>query len=80
MKNVHAYAAIFLASPAVFSIIGALVFGSEPTVMTVATVKTAEFKQHHFNVESEEVVCGYFNRMEIIGNNENGIHHEYLLP
>jgi len=74
MKNVHAYAAIFLASAAVFSIIGALVFGSEPTV------KTAEFKQHHFNVESEEVVCGYFNRMEIIGNKENGIHHEYLLP
>ena len=77
MKNVHAYAAIFLACAAalMFSqLLVALVFGSEPTV------KTAEFKQHHFNVESEEVVCGYFNRMEIIGNKENGIHHEYLLP
>lgn len=60
-------------SAAIFSIVGwvagSLVYGSmEPTV------ETAEFKQHHFNVESEEVVCetSYFNRMEIIGNKENG--------
>ena len=70
MKNVLMSTAI---SGAIFSIVGLvaglLVFGSsEPSV------ETAEFKQHQFNVESEEVVCetSYFNRMEIIGNKENG--------
>ena len=70
MKNVLMSTAI---SGAIFSIVGlvagSLVFGSsEPSV------ETAEFKQHHFNVESEEVVCetSYFNRMEIVGREENG--------
>ena len=38
MKNVHAYAAIFLSNAAVFSIIGALVF-HEPTVKTDLCLK-----------------------------------------
>jgi len=38
MKNVQAYAAIFLSNAAVFSIIGALVF-HEPTVKTDLCLK-----------------------------------------